>query len=106
LSLTHHDLPQLALRHAVTTLAVATYCSEREKRAGWSIENERRRHNFVPFLMELLQQLAAYGELKPMYEAGKRKAEEARGRARAAAREKKEAGLTASGAGSAMSTKP
>jgi len=86
-------------------LAFAPHCSEKEKRAGWSIENERRRHNFVPFLMELLQQLASHDALMPMYEAGKKKAEEARGRARAAAREKKEAVLAASGAGSAIPSK-
>ena len=31
---------------------------ENEKQQKWKTENERRRHNYVPLIFELLQQLA------------------------------------------------
>lgn len=47
------------------------------------MENERRRHNFVPFVMQLLRELASADKLGPLLEAGKKKAETARANARA-----------------------
>lgn len=32
--------------------------TEKEKKSRWRVENERRRHNYVPLIFELLKQLA------------------------------------------------
>jgi hypothetical protein len=53
-------------------------CSEKAQRALWRKENERRRHNFVPLIMEMLSQLAARGKLMPLLEDGVKKAGVAR----------------------------
>lgn len=44
---------------------------EAEKQAQWKVENERRRHNYVPLIFELLQQLAKKDMLGPMFEEAK-----------------------------------
>ena len=36
---------------------------EEQKRHQWKIENDRRRHNYLPFCVELLKALAASGKL-------------------------------------------
>ena len=40
---------------------------ENEKRGKWKAENERRRHNYVPLIFELLKQLAKKNMLSDMY---------------------------------------
>ena len=51
-------------------------CEEEQRREQWKRENIRRRHNYLPFIVELLKGLAAEGKLMPMYEKAKEKAEQ------------------------------
>jgi len=53
--------------------AVAEIRAENERRAKWRKENARRRHNYLPFIVELLKGLAEEGNLSTMYEAAKEK---------------------------------
>jgi len=46
---------------------------EENKRAKWKLENVRRRHNYLPLIMELLRSLAKRGELLPIYNKAKEK---------------------------------
>jgi len=46
---------------------------EENKRSRWKMENIRRRHNYLPIIMELLKQLAQRGELRSVYEKAKEK---------------------------------
>ena len=41
----------------------AALAAEEEKRKQWQIENERRRHNYLPLCVELIRALAASGKL-------------------------------------------
>lgn len=50
---------------------------EENKRVRWRTENIRRRHNYLPLIMELLRSLAGRGELLPIYQAAAEKAAEA-----------------------------
>jgi len=61
---------------------------EENKRAKWRTENIRRRHNYLPLIMELLRHLASRGELLPIYQRAREKAIEAE-------RRKKEKGKAA-----------
>ena len=49
---------------------------EEELRKKWHKENVRRRHNYLPFIVELLKQLASDEQLIPVYERAKEKAAE------------------------------
>ena len=49
---------------------------EQERRARWARENIRRRHNYLPFIMELLKGLAAENKLMGVYEKAKEKSVE------------------------------
>jgi len=49
---------------------------EETKRSKWRSENIRRRHNYLPLIMELLRSLASRGELLPIYNKAKEKAQE------------------------------
>ena len=46
---------------------------EEELRKKWQRENVRRRHNYLPFIVELLKQLASNEQLIPVYECAKQK---------------------------------
>jgi len=46
---------------------------EENKRAKWKQENVRRRHNYLPLIMEMLRCLAERGELLPIYNKAKEK---------------------------------
>merc|ERR1712098_430239 len=46
---------------------------EENKRMKWKTENIRRRHNYLPLIMELLRSLASRGELLPLYNKAKEK---------------------------------
>ncbi len=41
--------------------------NEIERNQRWKTENERRKHNYVPFIFELLQQLAKKGMIEGMF---------------------------------------
>jgi len=49
---------------------------EETKRSKWRSENIRRRHNYLPLIMELLRSLASRGELLPIYNKAKEKSME------------------------------
>jgi len=49
---------------------------EEAKRSKWRSENIRRRHNYLPLIMELLRSLASRGELLPIYNKAKEKAQD------------------------------
>jgi len=44
---------------------------EEEKRKQWEIENQRRRHNFVPLCVSILKELARSNKLNPLFEEAK-----------------------------------
>mmetsp|Transcript_11996 Transcript_11996/g.14992 ORF Transcript_11996/g.14992 Transcript_11996/m.14992 type:complete len:266 (-) Transcript_11996:43-840(-) len=61
----------------------AQIMAEEEKRKQWKLENERRRHNYLPFIIQLLKEVAKSGKLEDMSKKAsdranelKRKAEE------------------------------
>ncbi|CAG0920116.1 unnamed protein product [Notodromas monacha] len=41
--------------------------TENDKRRRWQVENIRRKHNYVPFIVELLKLLGKQGMLMPLY---------------------------------------
>ena len=49
---------------------------EQEKRAKWKVENERRRHNYIPAIFELLKHLAKKDMLEDMYTDATKKKEQ------------------------------
>lgn len=55
--------------------------SEEEKRAQWDVENARRRHNYLPFCVELLRTLAGSGKMEGLMTKAKNSAAEKRKRA-------------------------
>jgi len=59
---------------------------ERDKFQQWKKENVRRRHNFIPAILELTKQLASRGLLSDLITKGTAKAQQ-----RAAAKKEKEA---------------
>lgn len=44
---------------------------EEEKRKQWEVENQRRRHNFVPLAVSILRELARENRLNPLFEEAK-----------------------------------
>lgn len=52
--------------------ARASLTSERDRRARWAAENERRKHNLLPFMFELLRSLAERGKLSSLIEEAKK----------------------------------
>lgn len=49
---------------------------EEEQRKKWRKENIRRRHNYLPFIVELLKSLASTEQLLPVYQKARQKAVE------------------------------
>lgn len=49
---------------------------EEAKIKRYQIENIRRKHNYLPLIVELLKMLAADGQLMPLYEKAKKRAME------------------------------
>lgn len=47
---------------------------EEAKRGRWRVENIRRRHNYLPLIVNMLQMLAQQGKLLPLYQIAKQKA--------------------------------
>ena len=47
---------------------------EINKSKRYKIENMRRKHNYLPLIMELLKVLAAEGKLVPLYKSAKERA--------------------------------
>lgn len=46
--------------------AHAALAAEEEKREQWKIENDRRRHNYLPFCVELIRALAGSGKMEEL----------------------------------------
>ena len=44
---------------------------ESQKAEQWKVENRRRKHNYVPFIVNMLKLLAERGELMPLVENAK-----------------------------------
>ena len=44
---------------------------ESQKAEQWKVENRRRKHNYVPFIVNMLKLLAERGELMPLLDAAK-----------------------------------
>lgn len=51
----------------------AELAQEEQKRKQWKLENSRRRHNYVPFIIQYLKTLADRGDLTASVEAAKKK---------------------------------
>merc|ERR1712130_661767 len=45
---------------------------EKDRRKAWAIENVRRKHNYIPFIYNLLKVLAEKGKLDALREEGKK----------------------------------
>ncbi|KAG6611143.1 putative ubiquitin carboxyl-terminal hydrolase [Phytophthora cinnamomi] len=44
----------------------ADLASEQQKRENWALENKRRKHNYIPFIIQLLKTLAEKKQLEPL----------------------------------------
>jgi len=49
---------------------------EENKRKRWEVENVRRKHNYLPLIVNMLKILAEEGKLMPIYQAAKEKAKQ------------------------------
>lgn len=49
---------------------------EESKRKRWEVENIRRKHNYLPLIVNMLKILAEEGKLMPIYQAAKEKAKQ------------------------------
>jgi len=67
LSLSPADLQQNVDNISTSLHMVSDRASEeKERRAKWKLENQRRRHNYVPLIFELLKQLAQKNMLEDL----------------------------------------
>lgn len=48
--------------------------SEEGKRSRWQVENIRRKHNYLPLIVNMMKILAEEGKLLPIYHAAREKA--------------------------------
>jgi ubiquitin carboxyl-terminal hydrolase L5 len=71
-------------------LAAALLEQEEAKRAVWKLENQRRRHNYLPAAVQLLRELAVSQQLAELVSAAKEKQQGKQERQRAAALLKKQ----------------
>ena len=62
--------------------ASASLRAERDRRARWAAENERRKHSLLPFMFELLRSLAERGKLSGLIEEAKKPSTRRRGMGR------------------------
>merc|ERR1719420_77048 len=81
-----------AARKAELEQAIA---AENEKREKWKIENIRRRHNYFPFILNLLGMLGRKGLLKDLTERAKEKKKEKIARAEEEKKKREEAATKA-----------
>ena len=51
----------------------AEMAMEAQKQEQWKMENRRRKHNYVPFIVNLLRLLAERGELASLVDAAKKR---------------------------------
>ena len=70
----------IALAHLTrkSNQITAEVSMEEQKAEQWKIENWRRKHNYVPFIVNLLKILAERGELMPLVDAAKKKMKKGR----------------------------
>uniref|UniRef100_A0A0A9YQ62 Ubiquitin carboxyl-terminal hydrolase n=1 Tax=Lygus hesperus TaxID=30085 RepID=A0A0A9YQ62_LYGHE len=69
-------LPQTPTTIEETQRVTQLLLQEEEKRKAYKNENIRRKHNYLPLIVEILKILASQGQLLPLYEKAKAKAVE------------------------------
>jgi len=52
--------------------------TEEQRVQQWKVENVRRRHNYIPFIVNFLRVLAERGELMPLVDQAKKKQKQGR----------------------------
>ncbi|XP_017055921.1 ubiquitin carboxyl-terminal hydrolase isozyme L5 [Drosophila ficusphila] len=73
--LVHQPSPLTHEERQAEIASLRTYVKfEQDKKRRYRQENLRRRHNYLPFIVELLKQLAETGQLMPIYEKAKQQA--------------------------------
>nr|XP_044252077.1 ubiquitin carboxyl-terminal hydrolase isozyme L5-like [Drosophila takahashii] len=73
--LVHQPSPLSHSERQAEIASLRTYVRfEQDKKRRYRQENLRRRHNYLPFIVELLKQLGETGQLMPIYEKAKQRA--------------------------------
>lgn len=62
------EQPETTQRLAEIENLKATIQMEKDKFSAWHVENIRRKHNYLPFVVQLLKVLAKKGQLQPLVE--------------------------------------
>ena len=57
---------ELAATNSALESLSRSLAAEDERIAAWKMENIRRKHNYIPFVVNLFRMLAEKGHLKPM----------------------------------------